>query len=139
MDSAAVPSVESTANWEYKRQIAVDLDRDAVQEQLVLTSDVTVDARGIALWEDGHRWAVYVHSPTRPPIMLYSAFVPNGHVEVAILTANGNRRQHVLVQERTPDQLRILDIEYGADFGVRLSSAGHYHIQNWLPGAASLR
>jgi hypothetical protein len=137
VDSARVPSVETTLGWGYRQQTAADLDGDDQPEQITLTADVSLGPNRLPLWEDGHRWALYVESAGRRPTLLYAAFVPNGFVESAILQADQNGRRRVLVQERTPAQLRSLEVEYDAGT-ARLSSAAYYQIQQWIPGSASM-
>ena len=135
VDPVAVPSVGTTAGWAYREQVTADLDGDGLQEQLTLTSDVTLDATGRPLWEDGHRWAVYVEGPARSPTRLYAAFVPNGHVEAAVLAARSDRSRPVLVHERTPSEVRVIEVEYAAS-GARLISVAHYQVEQWLQGTA---
>jgi hypothetical protein len=137
VDSVRVGSAEQAAAWAYRREVSADLDGDGRAERVVLASDVTLGAGGRALWEDGHRWALYVESAGRRT-MLYSAFVPNGHVEAAVLDASSTGVRHVLVQERTPDQVRALEVEYRAPGEARASSSAYYQVEAWIPGTASL-
>src|SRR5438046_90801 len=48
------------SGWQYARRASVDLDGDGKPESVVMIADVTLDKRGRPLWEDGHRWQVYV-------------------------------------------------------------------------------
>ncbi|HEX8359031.1 MAG TPA: hypothetical protein VF613_02860 [Longimicrobium sp.] len=137
VDSARVGSVEQVAGWAYRREVGADLDGDRTPERVVLASDVTLGPDGRALWEDGHRWALYVESAGRRT-MLYSAFVPNGHVEAAVLDPDDTGRRSVLVQERSPDQVRALEVEYRAPGEARSSSSAYYQVEKWIPGPASL-
>ncbi len=138
VDAARVGSVEQVAAWAYRREVSADLDGDRTAERVVLASDVTLGADGRPLWEDGHRWAVYVEAAGRRT-MLYGAFVPNGHVEAAVLDPDNAGRRRVLVQERTPEQVRALEIEYRAPGEARSSSSAYYQVDAWIPGIASLR
>jgi hypothetical protein len=45
----------------------------------------------------------------------------------------------VLVQERAPEQLRSLEVEYHGPGNARSSSAAWYQVESWMPGSASLR
>jgi len=119
--------------WRYRQETAADLNGDGSKERVVLASDVSVSATGVALWEDGHRWALVIQD--RGAAMLgYAAFVPRGFVEAAILQPSAEGERQVLVQERSPDQLRALTVSY-LPAGVRSVSAAHYQIESWLPGA----
>jgi hypothetical protein len=137
IDTTKVRSVDEAAGWKYRRELAVDLDGDRAEERLVIAADAEVDGAGTPLWEDGHRWAVFVESPQgRTP--LYAAFVPNGFVEVAALAPDDAGRRKVLVQERTRDQLRALEVEYEGPRRARLSSGAYYQLGEWLPGSAAM-
>ena len=136
IDSARVPAVDETASWAYRRQTSADLDGDGGAETIVLASDVTLGPDGEALWEDGHRWAVYVE-PNGEPLLLYSAFVPNGFAESAVTAADDRGRRKIFIQERTPTRVRVMDIDYSAGEG-RLASDAYYQIEQWLPGAAAM-
>ncbi len=70
---------------------------------------------------------------------MYTAFVPNGFVEAALLQASSEGRREVLVQERTPQQLRALVVAYEAPGKARSVSGAYYQVETWFPGSASLR
>lgn len=132
VDSSRIGSLEQVLSWKHRREQQADLDGDGQPEAIVLAADVTIDARGAPLWEDGHRWAVWAQGKGAPTL-LYAAFVPNGHVEAAVLTADPQGRRHVLVQERTPGQLRALVVAYERPGAARSVSAAHYQVEQWLP------
>lgn len=138
IDSARGGSITDIASWPYRHEASADLDGDGTAERVVITSDVQMDSTR-ALWEDGHRWGVYAESQGGERTLLYSAFVPNGFVEAAILTADNTGRRRILVQERTPQQVRALEVEYEGPGKAKSSSAAYYQIGEWLPGSASLR
>lgn len=138
VDAARVATAEVAASFPYRREASADLDGDGRAERIVIASDVTLSARGAPLWEDGHRWAVYAESTDRRRTLLYSAFVPNGFAEAAVLAADSEGRRRVLVQERTPGQVRALEVEYLGPGTAKSSSAAHYQIEQWLPGMATL-
>jgi hypothetical protein len=131
VDTARVRTVEAEA-WRHRQALAADLDGDGTAEQVVLATDVELDAAGRPLWEDGHRWAVFVAGDAGPT-MLYSAFVPHGHVEAAIAAAGSDARRRVVVQERTPQRLVVYEIDYDGPGRARTSSAGFSHLERWLP------
>jgi hypothetical protein len=56
-----------------------------------------------------------------------------------VLQADDQGRRRVLVQERTPQQVRALEVEYRAPGDARSSSGAYYQVESWLPGSASLR
>ena len=121
-------------SWKHSRAVEADLDGDGVRERVVVVADVEVDARQRPLWEDGHRWAVYV-ARGATATLLYGAFVPNGHVEAAIGIQESDGKRPVIVMERTPQQLRVATIRY--DRGkARSESEGWYHVESWLPALA---
>ena len=123
-----------TASWRHTRAMQADLNGDGNPERLVIASDVVLSDSGQPLWEDGHRWAAYVAA--EPMVtLLYGAFVPNGHVEAAVLSSDAEGRRHVLVQERTPSHTRSLVIAYdGRD--ARAVSEANYAVERWLPALA---
>lgn len=131
-------SAEQALAWAYHHELSSDLDGDNSPETVVLASDVQLSARGVPLWEDGHRWALVVQEGDRATLV-YSAFVPHGFVEAAILQASSERRREVLVQERTPNQLRALAISYEGPGRARSASAAYYQIESWFPESATLR
>ena len=133
VDTERIRSVAEVTRWPHRRLLEADLNGDGVSERLIITSDVQVREDGLPLWEDGHRWAVYVANEGQPTL-LYAAFVPNGHVEVAILNAGADGRRHVLLQERTPQQMRSLVVAYEGPGVARTVSAAHYQVERWLPG-----
>jgi hypothetical protein len=138
VDASRITEVDEVASWGYRREASADLDGDGRTELVVLTSDVELSTAGVPLWEDGHRWAVYVQGSARERTLLYGAFVPNGFVEAAISNSDDKGRRRVLVQERTPHQMRAFEVEYAGPGVVRASSSAYYQIEQWLPGSASL-
>lgn len=120
------------AAWPHRQVLEADLDGDARDERIVLATDVGLDSAGRPLWEDGHRWAVFVDGPGERT-MLYAAFVPNGHVEAAVTIAGSDGRRRVLVQERTPERLLVTEIDYDGPGRARTSSAAYAHVERWFP------
>ena len=137
VDSARIRAADVAA-WAYRRTVSADLDGDGKAERVVITADAEVGANGAPLWDHGHRWAVYVEGEGAPTL-LYGAFVPNGHAEAAVLTADQAGRRKVMVHERTRDRVRVATIEYRGPGAARLDSDGYYQVGEWLPGVASLR
>jgi hypothetical protein len=120
----------AAVGWRHRRVLDANIDGDSGQERIVLASDVTVNADGRPLWEDGHRWALFVEDDGQRTL-LYGAFVPNGSAEAGVLApANGRRR--LLIQERTPQLSQTYVVSYegpGVAAGV---SATSYQIEQWI-------
>jgi hypothetical protein len=135
VDAARVDSVQA-ANWPHHRSIEIDLNGDDSVEHLVLASDVQLSTSGVPLWEDGHRWAVSVG---RLPAgtLVYGAFVPNGHVEVAVLSPDAQGRRNVLVHERTPARARSIVISYLGHGDASTVADTNFQIESWLPDLRS--
>jgi hypothetical protein len=131
VDSARI-SVSEVAGWRQRRLVGTDLNGNGTLETVVLASDVTVRNDGTPLWEDGHRWAVFVEEGDQRTL-LYAAFVPNGHAEAAVLTADDKGHRHVLIQERTPEQTKSLVVSYERPGTARGVSAAYYQIDQWFP------
>jgi hypothetical protein len=127
--------IADAASWPHRRTQDADLDADGVPETIVLTSDVSLAAGGAPLWEDGHLWAVFVEDGAQRTL-LYGAFVPNGHAEAAVLTAASDGARHVVIHERTPQQLRTFVVAYESPGAARGVSSGDYQVERWLPSLA---
>ena len=137
VDSSRVRTADEPSTWEYRRTLRVDRDWDRREERLTIASDVELDGGGRPLWEDGHRWAVYVEAP-EGRTLLYAAFVPNGFVEAAALAPDDAGARRVLIQERTPSQLRSLEVTYEGPGAARSSSGAYYQLGTWLEGSAAM-
>jgi hypothetical protein len=137
IDSTRVRSADEPSTWGYRRHRDVDLDGDRREERLTIAADVTLASDGRPLWEDGHRWAVYVEAP-EGRTLLYAAFVPNGFAEAAALAPDDRGRRRVLIQERTPSQLRSLEVAYEGPGAARSSSGAYYQLDTWLEGSATM-
>ena len=135
IDSSRLRSPDEPSTWGYRRALDVDLDGDRNVERLVIASDVSLASDGNPLWEDGHRWAVFVEA-SEGRTLLYAAFVPNGFVEAAALAPSDTRVRRVLVQERTPSMLRALEVEYEGPGAAKLRSGAYYPLGSWIEGSA---
>lgn len=132
VDSTRAGSADEVARWPLRTGLEADLDADGTAESIVLASDVTLAPDGTPLWEDGHRWAVVVEDDGRLTL-LYSAFVPHGHVEAAIGVESADGTRSVIVHERSPQRAVSYTVAYEAPHRVRLVSAGYDHVERWLP------
>ena len=130
--------IADVSGFGYRREVTADLNGDGKPERVVIAADVSMGPTG-PLWEDAHRWAVYVEPEKGERTLLYGAFVPNGFAEAAVLGASSDKERKVLVQERTPLQCRAFEIEYEGAGKARLSSAAYYQVGEWLPGSAAMR
>jgi hypothetical protein len=124
-------------SWPHRQEVAADLDGDRQPETVVLAADVHLSDSGRPLWEDGHRWGLVIVDGT-DSTLVYSAFVPRGFVETAILRPSSSGAREVLLQERTPEQLRSIAIAYEGPGSARVASAAYYQTEEWLPGSARL-
>ena len=128
IDPAVVTA--SYEDWAYREQLESDLDGDAGPETIILSADVELNAAGEPLWEDGHRWVLWVAGEDAPQ-PLYGAFVPRGRVEAAVAEEDHEGRRPLLVLERTPDRIRVIDIAY-ADGTASVRSEGFWYPERWL-------
>jgi hypothetical protein len=139
--AARLITIELTAAealaWPWRNEWRADLDGDDRPETIILTADVEMAGNGRALWEDGHRWAVLITAGSETTLA-YAAFVPRGFVEVAVLEPSSEHRRSLLLNERTPEQLRTITIAYDGTGQVEATSAAYYQIESWLPGSAAL-
>jgi len=130
VDAARVTPADALT-WRHRETTEVDLNGDGTVERLVVAADVQLSDSGAPLWEDGHRWAVFVADAPQPTL-LYGAFVPNGHAEAAILNRGADGSAHVLVYERTPSRTRALVIAYEAPGRARAVSEANYQVERWV-------
>lgn len=136
VDTARI-RVAEVAAWPYRREISADLDGDKKLDRVIIAADVRLGPTG-PIWEDAHRWAVYVEPEKGERTLLYGALVPRGFAEAAVLDPDDKNHRMVLIQERTPEQVRALEVEYRKE-KAKLVSAATYRIGEWLPGSASMR
>ncbi|HTM01560.1 MAG TPA: hypothetical protein VL503_10615 [Candidatus Omnitrophota bacterium] len=136
VDTARIHAPE-VASWPYRREISADLDGDHKLDRVVIAADVTLGPTG-PLWGDAHRWAVYVEPERGERTLLYGALVHHGFAEAAVLDPDEKGHRMVLIQERTPEQVRALEVEYRKG-KAKLASAAAYRVGEWLPGSASMR
>ena len=68
---------------------------------------------------------------------LYGALVPEGDVDVAVEQPSIGEAPDVLVLERTPTQVRVMEVRYHAPGDARLVSTAHHQPRLWLTGPAS--
>jgi len=138
VDSTRVRSADEAAAWGPAQSLEADLNGDGAKERLVLSADVARDESGVPLWEDGHRWAVWVEDRGQKTI-LYAAFVPNGKAEAAVLIEQDSGIRHVLIEERTPQQLKVFVVAYEGPGAAKSVSASYDQVGQWLPSLDAVR
>jgi len=130
--------LETVLTWRHRTVLEADLNGDGRTEELVVAADVSLTANGEPLWEDGHRWGVYVEDSTQKTL-LYSRFLPNGVAEVAVGATDGYGSREVLIVERTPQHSRSIVLEYRRPGSARPVSDANYLLEQWLPSLTSIR
>jgi hypothetical protein len=131
-------TADTAAAWAHRSTHDVDLNANGSPGRLVVASDVTVMASGEPLWEDGHRWAIYVEEGDRRTL-LYAAFLPHGTAEVALAAPDELGRRDVVVVERTPQHSRTLVVAYDSVGSARTVSFANYPLERWLPSLTATR
>lgn len=112
LTDTTIPRAEAgEKGWAYQQKASVDFDADGELETAVLISDVTLDARGTPLWEDGHRWQVYVDEPTGERTYVYRQFLPNGKLTADVVRRESGTRTLLLVA-RTPQSVSVHEVKY---------------------------
>lgn len=110
---ARVPAaVAGDTGWRYQQQVVADIDGDGDEETVVLISDVTLDAGGRPLWEDGHRWQVYVREQDGRVTRLYARFLPNGGLTADLGVPPSGAVHGIVLIERTPNHIGVYELRY---------------------------
>ena len=132
IDSGSTASADTAAAWSYRRTAVADLDADAVPERIVIASDVFVTGDGEPLWDEIHRWAVYVEEDDGSRTLAYSAFAPPGGVSVAVAAPAESGRRQIVVIEQGPGRGRLLLAEYAGAGRVRLVDTAGDELEFWV-------
>ena len=98
-------------SWRYAQRARADLDGDGAVETVVLICDVMLDASAAPLWEDGHRWQVYVEESDGTRTYLYARLLPTGAL-TAELAQWVDGRPTIVLLERTPERLGVSELRY---------------------------
>lgn len=110
---ARVPAaVAGDSGWRYQQQVVADIDGDDEDETVVLISDVTLDAGGQPLWEDGHRWQVYVREGDGRVTRLYARFLPNGKLTAELAMPPSGATHGIVLIEQTPSHIGVFEFRY---------------------------
>lgn len=108
----AIPSAEAgQPGWVYAQRAQADFDADGQVETAVLISDVTLDKRGAPLWEDGHRWQLYIEEPGGERTWVFRQFLPNGKLTADVVRRESGTRS-LLIEARTPDRIMVYEVKY---------------------------
>ncbi len=112
LDSRVPAAKAGDAGWMYAQRVVADFDGDDKDETAVLLSDVALDARGAPLWEDGHRWQVYVEEADGTVTRLYARFVPRGKVTADVGVPSAGKELYIVVVEHSPERMGVYEFEY---------------------------
>lgn len=112
IQSRVPPAVAGDAGWAYQQQVVADIDGDGGDETVVLISDVTLGASGQPLWEDGHRWQVYVREPDGRITRLYARFLPNGQLTADLVVPPSGSMIGIVLLEHTPHRIGVYEYRY---------------------------
>jgi hypothetical protein len=110
-DTSIVRAEAGAPGWMYQQKAEVDFDADGQLETAVLISDVTLDANGKPLWEDGHRWQVYVDEPTGERTYVFRQFLPNGSLTADVVRRESGTRT-LMLEARTPQSIALYEVKY---------------------------
>ena len=131
-------SLADAAGWPLQRSLQADLDGDGTSERLVVASDVAVDSTDAPMWEDGHRWAVYVVDAPAPGdadssrTLLYGAFLPMGRAEVAVTEPSIGEPPRVFVLSRSVGRVTGEDIAYDGPGEARSLGSATFSPHTWV-------
>jgi hypothetical protein len=106
------PAAAGDSGWKYQQSVVADMDGDGADETVYLISDVALDAGGAPLWEDGHRWQVYVRVSDGTVTRLYARFLPNGKVTADIVAPASGTALGLALLEQTPSRIALYEFRY---------------------------
>lgn len=112
IQSRVPPAVAGDTGWAYQQQAVADIDGDGDDETVVVLSDVMLDASGRPMWEDGHRWQVYVREIDGRTTRLYARFLPNGKLTAEMAVPPSGTALGVVLLEQTPHHLGVYEYRY---------------------------
>ena len=134
-------SLGDAVGWPLQRALRADRDGDGADERLVVASDVAVDPAGAPMWEDGHRWAVYVvdaleaggGATDSSRTLLYGAFLPMGRAEVAVTEPSEGEPPRVFVLSRSAGRVTAEDVAYDGPGEARGLGSATFSPTTWVP------
>jgi hypothetical protein len=118
IQSRVPAAVAGDSGWRYQQQVVADIDGDDEDETVVLISDVVLDGSGQPLWEDGHRWQVYVREADGRVTRLYARFLPNGKLTAELAMPPSGATHGIVLIEQTPSHIGVFEFRYRGPDGV---------------------
>ncbi len=112
IQSRVPKAVAGDTGWAYQQIVNADIDGDGANEAVVLISDVQLDARGQPLWEDGHRWQVYVQEADGTVTRLYARFLPMGKLTADLAVPPSGTGLWPVLLEQTPYHIGVFEFRY---------------------------
>lgn len=112
IDAKVPRAVAGDPQWEYVQRAKADFDGDGREETAVLIADVTLDARGVPVWDDGHRWQLYFEEADSTRTYIYARFLPHGKLEASVTVPDEEKMPTVVLREITPHGLGIYEARY---------------------------
>lgn len=97
--------------WLYAHRASADFDADGQMETAVIISDVTLGDDGNPIWEDGHRWQVYVEEPDGERTYVFRQFLPWGRLTAEVVRRESGSRTLLLVA-RTRERISVYEVRY---------------------------
>ena len=123
LTDTAIPRAESgQKGWVYAQKAQADFDADGQVETAVLISDVTLDNGGAPLWEDGHRWQLYIEEPDGERTWVFRQFLPNGKLTADVVRRESGTRS-LLIEARTPERIRVYEVKYSGPDRIALMNS----------------
>ena len=121
LGEARVPDVAAgDPRGAYRRTARADLDGDGAAETAVVVADVSLDARGKPLWEDGHRWQLHIEEGDGTRTRAYARFLPMGKLEPRIARGADGAPPTILLLEVTPHAVGAYELRYDGPRQVRV-------------------
>jgi hypothetical protein len=110
LDPQIPDTIAGGERWGYQQSVTADLDGDGTAERAILIADVQRSGTDL-LWEDGHRWQLYIEEPDSTRTYLYKRFIQLGKAE-AVLARGADNRPAIILIERAPQQIAVYEIRY---------------------------
>lgn len=112
IQARVAPAVAGDSGWTYQQQAMADIDGDGADETVVLISDAALNPSGQPLWEDGHRWQLYVREADGRTTRLYGRFLPNGKLTAHLANPASGAILGIVLLEQTPHHIGVYEFRY---------------------------
>ena len=112
VDPRVPRAIAGDKQWKYVQRARADFDGDGQDETAVLITDVSLDARGAPLWEDGHSWQLYIEEADSTRTYVYARFLPNGSLEGSVTLPDAEKRATLVLREMTPHAVAFYEVRY---------------------------